>query len=240
MKDAFNVFVNAGRYSNTPSLSEKYGGKGAVVPNPELRAESGLTVEAGARLQRKRFWFETAVYRTEMRNGIVMLSDGTMTKPVNLAAGLTKGLEATCWIQPTKLFSFEGRMTLQNAVNRSRFNNYYGKKLPGEPGFSSRLKLTAGPFRGVSPEYWFDYKSFFYRDFGNTLRIPDAEGTFGMAFHSARIVWKPNRHLDVAVSIMNFTGTTLRHEVMARSTESGYSWILYPVNEWCLTMRYSF
>ncbi len=237
-----NVFVNAARYSKIPGLRDKYGTNGAVIPNPDLTEETGITVEAGLRFLRERFFAEAVLFRTEIRNGIVMLSDGNMTKPVNLAASMTKGIEVSLWVQPFKFIRADLRLTLQNAENRSRLYSYYGKKLPNEPDLSGLGKITLGSFKGVEVGYWLDYKSFFFRDFGNTpgQRVPENKNDQGMLFHNAQILWKAASHLDFGVSIRNFNGNSFRYEEMARSAESGYSWVLYPANEWCFTAGYSF
>jgi iron complex outermembrane receptor protein len=235
-----NVFVNAARYSNIPGLRDKYGTNGAVIPNPDLQEETGITVEAGLRFLRERFFAEAVLFRTETRNGIVMLSDGNMTKPVNLAAGLTSGLEMSLWVQPLDFIRADLRATLQDAENRARLYNYYGKKLPNEPDLSAFAKFSLGPFKGVEFQYWLDYKSSFYRDYGNTQRVPETQEDPGMLFHNAQISWKTSNHLDFGFSIRNVNGASLRYEEMTRSAESGYSWILYPANEWCFTAGYSF
>lgn len=241
-ENVLNAFINAARYSKVPGLRDKYGTNGVVVPNPELTEETGTTIEAGARFLSRRFFAEAILFRTETKNGIVMLSDGNMTKPVNLAASMTTGIEASLWVQPWNFIRADLRATLQNAENRTHLYSYYGKKLPNEPDLSCLGKITIGPFKGIEVGYWLDYKSFFFRDFGNTpgQRVPENKNDQGMLFHNAQISWKPNSHLDFGVSIRNFNGNSFRYEEMTRSAESGYSWILYPSNEWCFTAGYSF
>ncbi len=240
LEKKLNVFVNAARYSNIPGLRDKYGTNGAVIPNPDLTEETGFTIEAGLRFLHEYLYIEAVFFRTETRNGITMLSDGNMTKPVNLAAGLTSGLEASLWVQPIDLMRFELRATFQNAVNRSKLYNYYGKNLPNEPDLSGIAKLTIVPIKGINIEYWLDYKSAFFRDYGNTQRVPETKHDTGLFFHNAQISWKSIHHLDFTFSIRNVNGASLRYEEITRSVESGYSWILYPANEWCFTVGYSF
>ena len=237
-----NVFINAARYSKIPGLREKYGTNGAVMPNPELTEETGTTLEAGARFLSSRFFAEAVLFRTETHNGVVMLSDGNMTKPVNLASSMTTGIEASLWVQPWDFIRADLRATLQDAENRTHQYKYYGKKLPNEPDLSALGKISFNPIKCVEFGYWLDYKSFFFRDFNNTdgWRVPENKNDPGMFFHNAQISWKPNSHFDFGISIRNFNGNSFRYEEMARSAESGYSWILYPANEWCFTAGYSF
>jgi outer membrane receptor protein involved in Fe transport len=240
LEKKLNLFANAARYSNIPSLRDKYGTNGAVIPNPDLQEETGITFEAGIRLLLERFFMEAVAFRTEMKNGIIMLSDGNMTKPVNLAGSLSSGLEMTLWVQPFSFLRTEFRGTWQKTENRYRLYNYYGKQLPNEPALSALGKFSLGPVRGVELHYWADYKSVFFRDYGNTQRVPDDPNKPGMVFHNAQILWKAPQHLELGLSIRNFNGASLRYEELARSYESGYSWILYPANEWCISATYSF
>ena len=43
----FSVFSNLGKYYRSPSLNEKFGGGGGVLPNPSLQSEDGISVEGG-------------------------------------------------------------------------------------------------------------------------------------------------------------------------------------------------
>ncbi|MFP4164124.1 MAG: TonB-dependent receptor [Chitinispirillaceae bacterium] len=240
MDNRFNLFMNAARYSNVPGLRDKYGTKGTVTPNPDLKEETGTTIETGLRLLHEDLWFEATAFRTKTHNGIIMLSDGSMAKPVNLAEARTVGLETTISTKPCRYLKSEIRATLQEAVNLSGLYNYNGKQLPNEPRFSMLAKVVLGPFWGMEPEYWIDYKSHFFRDYGNTQRVPEKTGEYGLAFHNARITWKLGESFNAGLSIRNFNSQSLRYEEITRSPESGYSWILYPANEWSITTGYSF
>ncbi len=240
IEDAFNLFVNVARYSNTPGLREKYGLNGTVLPSPDLKEETGTTLEGGVRLNGNKTWVEAVAFRTETQNGVVMSSDGKMAKAGNFASTLTTGLETSLRIRPISFIETEVRATLQKAENRSHYNGYYGNRLPNEPDLSVLARISFGPFKGIEPEYWLDYKSPFFRDPGNFSRVPDDPDKPGMLFHNARIIWKTGRNFDLGLSIRNFSRISLRSEEMIRSYESGYSWILYPSNEWLITAGYSF
>jgi len=241
-ENKFNFFANAARYSKIPGLRDKYGTNGSIVPNPDLVEEKGNSLEAGSRFTSEQVFVEAVLFRTETENGVVMLSDGNMTKPVNLAASVTCGIEASIWLQPWNFIRADLRTTLQNAENRTHLYSYFGKKLPNEPELSGLGKITLGPFKGIEAAYWLDYKSYFYRDFGNTSgqRVPDDKNDRSILFHNAQITWKPVKYLKIGASIRNCNGKSFRYEEMARSPESGYSWILYPANEWCFTAGYTF
>lgn len=238
--NSFNLFFNTARYAIVPGLREKYGMNGALLPSPDLKAETGIALEGGARLMAGETRLEAVVFRTETRNGTMMVSDGRMSKAKNYASGLVTGLETSLQARFFRFLGTELRATLQKAENRSKAYEYYGKRLPNEPDLSIIAGISLGPFKGIEPEYWLDFKSPFFRDPGNVYRVPDDDGMPGMVFHNARITWKAGSRFGFGFSIRNFNGISLRSEEMIMSNENGYSWILYPSNEWCVTAEYSF
>jgi|GEM_PF-1134052 len=258
-KNVATLFGNLSRHSDLPSLRQRYGTKGAVIANPELREETGFTWEIGTRT-RLQDWYqifaEVVYFNTTMENGIMFLPGGVLVKPTNLAASHIHGVEATLNMRPMSLLNVEIRNTWQRAENRAVANLYYGRRLPNEPDISLYFKTSVGPLKGWDLSYWADYKSVFYRDFGNIRRFPD-EGkhtssllrilaeTFdnsdisGVLFHNVQASWKAKKHLEVCFSIRNINGSSLAGGDPALY-ESGYEWTLYPANEWLLSLRYGF
>ncbi|MDG5816028.1 TonB-dependent receptor [Chitinispirillales bacterium ANBcel5] len=231
------IYFNAARFSHVPSLREKFGSNGAVLPNPDLKEETGLSFEAGGRYLGERFFFESVFFRNEIKNGIVLLNDGNMTKPVNMGRVLSSGIEVSSWYKPLDLLKAEVKATIQNVENRTRLYNYYGNMVPNEPNFSGIAKLTLKPVEKLKIQYWSDYKSFFFRDYANIKRVPDkTAGQSGIIFHNAAIFWKPATQFEINMSIINFNRKYLRYEDMLQTTESGYSWTLFPANEWNFTI----
>ncbi|MCX7726783.1 MAG: TonB-dependent receptor [Chitinispirillaceae bacterium] len=239
-KDYYNLFFNAARYSNIPNLRERYGTNGAVLPNPNLKEEKGNTFECGFRFTKDIISTEVVGFIVKNKDKIVMIFDGNMTKPANLGASCTKGIESSLILNPISFVKLELRSTFQNPENLSLFNNYYKKKLPNEPFIALLGKIVIMSLPIAEINYWVDYRSYFYRDFGNTQRIPDDPSRWGMDFHNVLVKLNPVKNINVYFSIRNLSRITLRYEELTRSYESDYSWILYPVNEWCLTVESSF
>jgi len=239
-KDKITAFINAARYSKIPDLREKYGQNGLILPNPALMQETGIAIEGGVKVSDKKYYAEAVLFRNQTKNEIVMLSDGIMIKPVNLASALTYGLEFLFSIQPANLMKLETRNTFQNSINCAHLYNYYGKKMPNQPMVSSVNIISFFLPYNITAKYWLDFKSPFFRDFANTLRVPEDEDLVGSFFHNALLCWNINKKFEISFSVRNFTNTSLRYEELIKSYESGYSWILYPKNEWCITVKYSF
>ncbi len=235
-----NIFVNSARYVKLPSLRQKYGSNGAVIPNPGLKSEHGTTHELGVRYYTNSFFAEASMFSTTVSNSIVMLSDGSMTKPVNLAGSHSYGLEWLISGNISTIIKTEIRGTLQQALNQARLYNYYGKQLPNEPELSLLGKVVIKPAHHIDFIYWLDYKSPFFRDFGNTIKVPDDEEAIGLFYHNVQLKWKISNRLDADFSIRNINGAAIQNKEMVTTSESGYSWILYPSNEWNVSLKYHY
>lgn len=240
-KENFILFCNAARYSHVPGLRDKYGANGPIIPNPDLKEETGVTYEAGIRYSAETFFADLVAFSNTIENGIILLSHGNMSKPLNLGMTVASGIETSVWVRPSRFFQTELRATLQNVENRTRIYNYYGNKVPNEPVFSGLLRFTVSPHKTVDVIYWLDYKSGLYRDFANVWqRVPVSPDQLGMAFHNAVVSWKPAEWLQIDLSVINFNGKHLRYDDVLQAIESEYSWVLYPVNEWSITAGMSF
>lgn len=238
--DPLLLFVNGARYNKPPTLRERYGAKGGMLPNPALIDETGIIFEGGVKINVNDFYWECIGFHTKNNNAIIMISDGYMTKPANLGGALIYGIETNVSYHFTKFLSAEIHATLQHAENRARMNNWYGKRLPNEPVISTLGKLAFGPFKGLELQYWADFRSYFFRDPGNTPlnRVPE-DGP-GICFHNALVRWSFKEQLELTASIRNIGDFMLHYEEIGESLDAGYSWILYPGREWCLSVSYSF
>lgn len=236
----FSVFTNCGKYYKTPTLREKYGTKGGVLPNPDLQTEDGLNYDGGFKWLLKRGYLELIAFSNTNKNSVIMLSDGKMVKPVNLGGSQSYGIEFNSTFKTFSFLLLEGHLTWQHTENQSRLWNYAGKRLPNEPEFSTIGKVTVGPFLSADIQYTLDYKSFFFRDPANIQRIPYQEDQYGICFHNARIRWKYQEKLVIIFSARNITDLLFRIDDVSQSYEDPYSWILYPGREFLFTISYSF
>ena len=239
VKDALNIFVNAGFYSDLPKLRERFGTNGNVIANPLLKKEKGTTAECGLRYSWNNLFFESTCFWNRIEDGIVFLSDGTFTKPVNLAESSSRGIELALTTQLACFLRTELRGTFQKAENFSELNNYRGKGLPNEPSVTLLGKVTVEPIKGISVSYWLDYKSAFWRDYGNTHRMPGDRDLPGINLHNAQIKWNAPGNLEFDISIRNVNGISLDSDDLVYY-ECGSEWTLYPSNEWSFTAGYSF
>jgi outer membrane cobalamin receptor len=236
----WNVFSNVARYTSTPTLREKFGSNGAFKPNPDLQEEIVYTLELGTKFSSSKFYGQMIGFRTILHNGIILLSDGNMSKPVNMARATIEGLESSLEYRWASTFKTEVRITWQNALNSSRLYTYYGNQLPHEPEWSGVFKMVAGPFWGARLTYWADYKSLLYLDQANTQRIPADINLNGSLLHNVLLQIYPWRGLTINATIANFSERTLRYEDLAYTMLSSYSRTVVPMNEWRVSIDYAF
>lgn len=231
--DYVKIFANAARYMSVPSLQERYGFNGTVEPNPDLKAERGTNTELGVRLVSKKLTAECAAFRSAIKNGIIIESDGTISKPVNIAESETMGVEGAIKLDMWNVVQISANATWQNAQNHSHWYNNYGNRLPGEPDLSAMWKIEAGPFLHFTISYWADFRSAFYRDQANKMRIPADTSRYGTLYHNVKLSWKMAKKLSVSASFCNINTKAFKYEeIVSGQDESGYSWIVYPQNQW--------
>jgi len=181
----------------------------------------------------KNFTAECVAFSSENTNGIIILSDGTMSKPMNIGASRTIGVESSLRLRLKNIACIEGRATFQKAENRSGWFNNYGRKLPNEPDITAMGKVEIGPFLHLTFWYWADYKSSYYRDQANTMRIPANTSEYGTLYHNVKASWKATKNISLSVSLCNVNTKSFRYEeLISGADESGYSWVVFPQNQW--------
>ena len=178
-----SLFANGGRYYRYPSLTERYGGKRGLLPNHELLPEEGYNIDAGLKAQGRRWYAEVLFFWNRTEKAVYYHQTGPLSKPLNLDATLTAGLEVNVNADLWKAGGIEVHGTMQNPQNISDALIYEDKYVPNEPVWACVVVLTAGPFHGFSASYTLDCRSGLYRDPANFVWIEPAVG------HSAGVKW---------------------------------------------------
>ncbi len=243
--DAVLLFVNAGRYSNPPALRERYGARGALLPNIHLEPETGKTAEAGIKLNLGNYYLECAGFHTRSRNTIIIMRSGYLSKPMNCEGANISGIELSAHAEPLKFFSIDIRCTAQHTKNLTRDPPWYGNRLPDEPAFNSSIECKFFPLPSLTFGYRLEFKSIYFHDHANTdaFRVPavtgNAASAIGSFFHHASASWHISRNISLLLTGNNLNAS-LFPTYPITTIESGYSWVLYPSNEVRFTMKYSF
>lgn len=235
------LYCNGGMYSNAPTLRERYGSKGGVAPNPDLKPETGYTGDIGCKLKFKSIYADIAGFYNRSKNTIILHHNSFESKPLNTEGAIVYGSEMDVNWDISKYINIQAKSTVQKTKNLSN-----GKRLPNEPAVSIIGKFITRPLKGVTLNYWADFKSVYYRDPANTssFRVPVLSSTnainFGQLFHNINIEWVPQKNISLSFSARNLTRDNLSFDEAPHPMEGEYSWILYPTNTWAVTGSYSF
>ena len=131
---------NVGHFERAPTFSELFGNRGAVVGNPKLDPESGISSDIGlvATIPAWR-WFdglhgEYDYFYRDVDGLIVLVQNSQrVSRPVNIGAARVRGHELTLHGAALQHVSVDVNYTHQDAENRSPIPSQNGKQLPGRP-----------------------------------------------------------------------------------------------------------
>ena len=196
-----NGVASLGRYYREPQLMEQYGVYRNMMPNPDLKEETGWMGELGGSLKShsEKSKLQISYFQTHQKNGVVWVTNSSLTKPFNLSRGLTRGVEISLESVPTSFFKTRLEATFQKALDRSGELLYSEKELPEEPSKTYYAEATFNlPYHiewGVRAEY----RSRLFKDRANLQRIPPQQ-----LYHSF-LSWAPLIHTKLTLSIQNLT-----------------------------------
>lgn len=142
------LYLSAGRTSRPPSLAELFGDRGAVIGNPQLRAESAWRADAGLRYSSKsrgdgpELRLEGALFASRADDLITYVQNSqSSVRPENIAAADIAGVESSLRLELWRCLSLQANYTYLYAVNRSSVSYYRGKRLPGRPAHEAWARL---------------------------------------------------------------------------------------------------
>lgn len=234
------VFANLGSYYKIPSLHERYGAFGAVLPNPDLTTESGQTIDCGIKLNLSRCYLEIIGFYNSLKNGIYVHNDGRYLKSKNIGGANVYGIEANIVLPVIKYLEFENHLTIQKTKNSSDICYYKGLMLPGESPVVNEFIATFGPWYSMDLQYLLEFHSAYYRDFKNIQRIPSDETKNGLFFNGFRLRWRSPYGLSINLSANNITALDFSWRDLPGNYENAKTHIVYPGRELKLTAEYSF
>jgi hypothetical protein len=239
-------YANTGRFSNHPSLLQRYGAQGAHNPNPTLVPETGFSSEAGVKMLFQKQYMEICGFYNRSWNKILTVFDGSQSGSINCPGARVFGLEASLVLSLMKYLHMDNRITWQKTKNLSSIYNWYGNMLPDEPALDINESVVLGHWKGLSLKYGIDLKSRYFRDPGNTgaFQVPkdnfNKEDKSWEVFHECRLEWKPFEELTMGLSASRLTSDLLVLQEYLYTGESGYQWVLVPANQVCFSVGYSF
>lgn len=158
------IKANAGRYLRPPDTTELFGDRGAMVGNPDLRPERGLSADLGAVWQRDHTAsVEVSAFGVRATNLIAWSQNGQATFVAkNLGRADVAGVELGGTAEIAAWLDLRGSATRTWSVNRSTNPIYAGNALPRSPAWDVDGAVSArrGPVRAswtlsaTAGNYW--------------------------------------------------------------------------------------
>ncbi|RKG63383.1 TonB-dependent receptor [Corallococcus sp. CA054B] len=142
----FGVRANAGQSHRAPSFLELYIRQGLLLPNPELKPERALSVDAAA-LWHSEVWSVTAGGFAAVYENLIAyeLYPPNLAKPYNFAAARVWGAEVELEARPRPWLTATSSYAWTRTQNRYGDPRYFGKELPYRPRHKWVGRLRVGP-----------------------------------------------------------------------------------------------
>ncbi|WP_375742218.1 TonB-dependent receptor [Corallococcus interemptor] len=142
----FGVRANAGQSHRAPSFLELYIRQGLLLPNPELKPERALSVDAAA-LWHDAHWSASAGGFAAVYENLIAyeLYPPNLAKPYNFAAARVWGAEVELEARPRAWLTATSSYAWTRTQNRYGDPRYFGKELPYRPRHKWVGRLRVGP-----------------------------------------------------------------------------------------------
>jgi len=142
----FEVRANAGQAHRPPTFLELYVLQGHLSPNPNLRPERGLFVDAAAGFRSERAFVQLGGFYALYEDLITYeYYPPLLARPYNFQAAQVMGLEAEGTVEPLPWLSLAGSYTLLSTQNLKDDPRYYGRQLPYRPRHKLHARASVGP-----------------------------------------------------------------------------------------------
>jgi vitamin B12 transporter len=176
------VKASAGWYARQPTLVELFGDRGFIVGTPELKSETGPSLDLGVvwspakvRGPIDRSMLEISGFFNHSSNAIVFVNTGFVARPTNVGAAENLGLEVAATARWWQLLQLSANYTLGHSEQQESEPSFSGKDLPRHPRHAAYLKLeVARPILGRQVRCHGDLQwvSESYLDRANLQRVP--------------------------------------------------------------------
>ena len=199
----FELRGNIGRYQRPPNFGELFGNGGTTAPNPDLREESAINRDIGFRITLDNrgpldaLRFRYAYFNNDIDNLIGTAAvRADRFRAENFDNVRLRGHELSLDTHLTRYFSLSANYTLQDPETRQEPNA--GNDLPFQPREALFLGLGCQTERfRIRYEY-----NLLDRNFATEA---NREVVTGREIHNAHASLELNRHMEVALTVSNFT-----------------------------------
>ena len=177
------VKASAGRYARLPTAVELFGDRGFIIGSPGLRAETGLSADAGvvwaparALGSVDRIVVEAAAFASLPRDAISFISSAAgVARAHNTGDARIIGLELAGVARLDRALTVAANYTLVDAVQRTMEPSFAGKRLPRQPRHALYVRADfATRIARRLAVVWADteWQSIAYLDQANLLAAP--------------------------------------------------------------------
>lgn len=133
--------LDAGRYLRAPTALELFGDRGFVVGNPDLRAETGESIDGGLVLAPAapagpvdRVYLEAAAFASRSRDTIALVPTAALVAAAqNLGGARVWGGELVASVRAARTATLTGNYTYMRSRQVDTLPSYEGKELPQRP-----------------------------------------------------------------------------------------------------------
>src|SRR5439155_23429794 len=138
--------ANFGQAHRPPSFTELYVKQGRLLPNPELRPERSLYVDAAAAFRHDRAYVQAGGYLA-LYDDLISYEyyPPMLARPYNFSAARVAGLEVEASARPFEWLSMSASYTLLFTQNLKDDERYYLRSLPYRPRHKFHAQVAAGP-----------------------------------------------------------------------------------------------
>ena len=131
------LYASVGKFFRMPHVRNLYYASSVMVPNPDLKPESGWNYEAGYKYDGKGRRFTATVFHTDVRDQIVGVKNGSITYQTNAASYRNTGVEVSYAQDVDAHFGFASGVTYGNPERKYKAGQDWVRAL-------GRYQLTAG------------------------------------------------------------------------------------------------
>jgi outer membrane cobalamin receptor len=203
LKSPWKASLSLGRYFREPELMEQYGVYRNVLPNPDLKEETGWMGEISLswKSASEKTKLQSTYFETHQKNGIIWVTNNSFSKPFNISKAITRGVELSLESKPTSFFKTRLEATIQKALDDSSDPLYQGKKLPEEPNTTYHAEAAWLLPYHLEWSFQAGYRSALYKDRANRQRIP------AQSIYHTYLTWNPFKKTKFVLSVQNITDT---------------------------------
>lgn len=183
--------ANWGRSFRAPSFGELHLEQARIKPNPDLRPESGWTVDGGAVLRLPRAMVQVVAFYARIEDLILYeVVSGGVSKPFNFHDAEIRGGEAEALVRPLPWLALSGSYSLAKTRNLRDDPRFFHKELPFRPAHRVYGRIAAS---GDGMEAFVDaaWQSEQFLNRANSDQLPAwAAVGGGAAMRLARFPWE--------------------------------------------------